>query len=85
MTPSNVTRLSVQHAQKPHCESCHRDLPSVGNLTLSRPTGDLSWQNVTLVALTFHVRCACSAEWDMTVDVNFLENTRDARAAQAAR
>ena len=61
---TNITRLPTQHSKKPHCNSCNRDLPAVGNCTVETRA---DWDSAKLLGMTFHVRCECGAIWDLYV------------------
>jgi len=58
-----VTRLPVQHPNAPHCANCKGPLPNFNfaNFTLFAGEAD----GVTLMAVTFHIRCKCGAPWDL--------------------
>jgi hypothetical protein len=66
MSEPKVTRLPVQHKQSPHCPSCKADLPNLNSMSviMGPENGDFE-----VLALMFHIRCACGARWDLRKDV----------------
>lgn len=66
---STVTRLPKQHKKAPHCTSCGRDLPHPAGVTVD-VCQHSDWEGVTLLAVTYHVRCACGTSWDLRSEID---------------
>ncbi|HYB52828.1 MAG TPA: hypothetical protein VEG84_03090 [Thermoanaerobaculia bacterium] len=64
---SEVIRLPKQHRQKPHCATCGRALPDLKSVQITAMADEFG--DTSLYALTFHVRCACGAPWDLRKEI----------------
>ena len=64
---AKALRLPVQHLQHPHCASCGAELPNFKDVQLLLNPGGLG--ETTLFGITYHVRCACGAKWNLRKEV----------------
>jgi hypothetical protein len=60
---SDLVRLPVQHKERPHCPRCETDVPTFNRTNIDTSPAELG--EFELLAVTFHVKCPCGAEWDL--------------------
>jgi hypothetical protein len=63
---AKVERLPTQHRDRPHCPVCKRELLAFEDILFS--VGNHK-DRAALIAVTFHVQCACGHKYDLRVGV----------------